>query len=1214
MEELNYRLIGDASEVAHACERLSRHAELGFDTETTSLSPFDGRLRLVQLAAPGEPVYVFDIFKLAPDGDAVNVPALEPLRRLLAATRPVKVAHNSKFDAKWVRHHLGVELCGEFDSRAESKKEVERGGLFDTLLASQLISAGEQEDRHSLASVAERYLDQAVDKTQQVSDWGGELSDAQLEYAARDAALMLPLRLKLVDALRAAALTRTAQLEFECVTPLAALELAGVYLDQPCWRAKLKDIEKHRDELRELLQDELSEEPAQQSLFGPVRADINLDSHVQLTRALKRVLPEGEEIPDSTRNWKLEPLAAKFTVVRRILDYRTLQKTLKFGETLLEAVNKQTGRIHSHFHQIGAPTGRMSCTDPNVQQVPHAFDMRRCFRAPEGRKLIDADYCVARGTRVATRRGLVRIEDARVGDEVYLEDGSRAAVAAVIDRGPLPVFEVKLKNGYALTATALHRVRVLDAAGDYVWRRIGELRPDDFVAVQPGRGLTDELPYAALPGAVNTHFDNNKNLRTPALADERLALFMGYLAGDGTFRPNHVGWVVNSRDADVARLLKGYAAEAFNIEVHHRGEYRGVSEFSLCSVPLVKWCSALGVTKEGVPTFLWESRPGVVAAYLRGLFEADGSVTDSDAGKVSFGSARKRLAKEVHQLLLALGIPATLRERRGTGPDKKSACWVVSVPASGLTKFREAVGFVSARKRDKLDALARRWAGKTVVGNLPDLKQKVRGPALSGEVRRLLNNTSSLGRPVGTALASAVAAGYPEVAAALRFERITTQRQIFLPVASIEEAGVQHVFDLSVPGPMTYISDGFVSHNSQIELRILADFTGDRGFVDAFRSGADLHRTTAAQVFNVKLEDVSKEQRDFAKRLNFGVVYGIGARRFALLTGLKESEAEDLLRRYFATYRDLDSWLRDAGNKAVRERTAPRTVAGRLFRFNFDPEDRQAASLAHRGGKNSPIQGCVREGTRVLTLEHGYVPIEDVAYDEVTVWDGRDYVSAAVVPSGPKQLVRLELWGGHYVECSPDHKFRTVDANGRRRWLSAEGLSARKQIYVDITGPAPDWELPFDPQVFEPKDPKLKHQPAAKPHNAKTLSLEAFSDRFGLGLWTGRLASDGSVSSLTTKRPGNVVLMVAAHEEAILSELEALTGTFGYFGRRTRVTPTQPGAFHSLTVGSISLTRQLLHYGIKERVPDFIWKSKSALRGYLRGMFDGDGTVNVDGP
>src|SRR5215208_6102673 len=199
MEEMDYRLVETAEELAAACERLARHPEVGFDTETTSLSPFDGRVRLVQLG------------------------------------------HNLKFDAKWVQHYLGVELSGDFDSHAENRNEVERGGLFDTLLASQLISAGEQEDRHSLASVSERYLNQPVDKTQQVSNWAGELSAAQLEYAARDAQLMLPLRAKLVEALRANALTRTAQLEFECVVPLAAMELAGVYLDRDCWRAKLKE-------------------------------------------------------------------------------------------------------------------------------------------------------------------------------------------------------------------------------------------------------------------------------------------------------------------------------------------------------------------------------------------------------------------------------------------------------------------------------------------------------------------------------------------------------------------------------------------------------------------------------------------------------------------------------------------------------------------------------------------------------------------------------------------------------------------------------------------------------------------------------------------------------------------------------------------------------------------------------------------------------------
>ncbi|HEV2762555.1 MAG TPA: DNA polymerase, partial [Pyrinomonadaceae bacterium] len=526
--EFTYKLVEREDDLRAAVEDLNRHAELGFDTETTALNPHDkgARLRLVQLAAPDGAVYLFDLFRFAGSAEeSAQAPALEPLRRLLSAARPVKIAHNSKFDAKWVKHHLGVELGGEFDSRENGNggERVERGGLFDTLLASQLISAGETEDRHSLQVVAERYLGETVDKSQQVSDWGGPLSAAQLEYAARDAALMLPLRSKLVERLRADGLGRCAQLEFECVVPVADIELAGVFLDAACWREQIAVVQKQRAVLAEELQNMLAEGTQQGLLFAGARADINLDSHTQVMAALKRL---GIELPDSTRNWKLQPLAAAHPQIAKLLEYRTVQKSLtSYGENILSEIHPVTGRIHASFHQIGAPTGRMACTDPNVQQVPHAVEYRRCFRAPEGKKLVIADY-------------------------------------------------------------------------------------------------------------------------------------------------------------------------------------------------------------------------------------------------------------------------------------------------------------------------------------------------------------------------------------------------------------------------------------SQIELRILAHFTEDKGFVDAFESGADLHRVTAAQIFGVKLEEVTSEQRSFAKRLNFGVVYGIGAQRFAMLTGLSVTDAEDLLRRYFQTYRALDAWLRKAAQQALRERTAPRTVAGRLARFNFDPEDRQAASLA----------------------------------------------------------------------------------------------------------------------------------------------------------------------------------------------------------------------------------------------------------------------------
>jgi DNA polymerase-1 len=181
-----------------------------------------------------------------------------------------------------------------------------------------------------------------------------------------------------------------------------------------------------------------------------------------------------------------------------------------------------------------------------------------------------------------------------------------------------------------------------------------------------------------------------------------------------------------------------------------------------------------------------------------------------------------------------------------------------------------------------------------------------------------------------------------------------------------------------------------IADYSQIELRILAEFSGDQGFIDAFNSGADLHRVTASQVFNVISDQVSKEQRDFAKRLNFGVVYGIGAQRFSMMTGLTVPAAEDVLRRYFSTYRQLDGYLREAANRAVNERQA-RTGSGRLVRFRYDEQDRQQISMTQRNGKNTPIQGTsadiLKRALRLLNdeLRGTTAKIVNIIHDEIVV-------------------------------------------------------------------------------------------------------------------------------------------------------------------------------------------------------------------------------------
>ncbi len=387
--EIYFQLISDAESLKKACGELENDKFLGFDVETTELDPYKGDLRLVQLSN-GQNTKVIDLRSFGSgesrvesggsgDGSSDSVkalrtnPDLQPLRDLLASNKQTKIAHNAKFDTKWVRHHLGVEV----------------GAVYDTYLASILIAAGEGERRHGLADVVQFFLGRTLDKSEQVSDWGAaELSPSQVEYAAKDAAIMIEVRDKLEERIVADKLTEVLKLENDCVVPVAEMELNGFYLDEGRWREQLEKVTVIQRAAADQLQDMLSAGVAQASLFG--RSEINLDSQAQVTDALVGL---GVPVPNTTRAWELQPLADQYPVIAKLLEYRGVAKSISsFGENILEFIEPKTGRIHADFRLIGAPTGRFSCSKPNLQQIPHEEEYRRCFRAPDGRKLVIADY------------------------------------------------------------------------------------------------------------------------------------------------------------------------------------------------------------------------------------------------------------------------------------------------------------------------------------------------------------------------------------------------------------------------------------------------------------------------------------------------------------------------------------------------------------------------------------------------------------------------------------------------------------------------------------------------------------------------------------------------------------------------------------------------------------------------------------------------------
>lgn len=359
----SFTLITSGAPIEAMVAALAAQPVIGIDTETTGLDPMQSRVRLLQIATP-EAVFVLDLFAFA----ALSHTGL---RELLSAPQPVKILHNAKFDLKMLLYHFDLEVRG----------------IFDTMLANQLLDGGRGERSSSLAAVVAYYLDEALDKSMQVSDWAGSLSAEQYEYAAKDAGLLLPLREAMVRELAEARLIEAAKLEFDCVLPLAALELAGMYLDAECWRGLAAGIERDHERISAELKRELAAGVPQLSFFD--EPTINLDSPTQVTQALKRM---GIQV-EGTRSWQLQPLAKAHTVIAKLLEYRHAQKALSsYGNDFLKYIHPVTGRIHSDFRQIGAIGGRMSASEPNLQQVPNTREYRSCFRAPAGRKLCIADY------------------------------------------------------------------------------------------------------------------------------------------------------------------------------------------------------------------------------------------------------------------------------------------------------------------------------------------------------------------------------------------------------------------------------------------------------------------------------------------------------------------------------------------------------------------------------------------------------------------------------------------------------------------------------------------------------------------------------------------------------------------------------------------------------------------------------------------------------
>ena len=359
-----YHVVSNPDEARAAVADIAqRGVPVGLDLETTGLDPLTAEPRLLQLAPADGPVVIVDLAEAG---------GLDALRDVLPGVRGI--AHNATFDMSFL-YQAGVRLSAEC-----------------TLLASHVLT-GQCE---KLSELAKRHLGIVLDKTEQVSDWSGELREEQLRYAAADAAAVLRLDGVLQAELTACGSTKAYELMRDAQPAIVVMQAAGMPFDAAAQAELMTKLEAERARLGPALMEALAgrnpnsgEQLAE--WLGWLLGGKGSSAYAAWPKTGKGRLATGAE--DLRRVAAALPNDKARVITELLLPFKVVEKQLStYGVGLAKHIHPLTGRIHARFSLAGTVTGRMSSASPNMQNIPCDPAFRGLFRAPAGRVFVIADY------------------------------------------------------------------------------------------------------------------------------------------------------------------------------------------------------------------------------------------------------------------------------------------------------------------------------------------------------------------------------------------------------------------------------------------------------------------------------------------------------------------------------------------------------------------------------------------------------------------------------------------------------------------------------------------------------------------------------------------------------------------------------------------------------------------------------------------------------
>ena len=374
----DYRIVASTADLDELVSRLSSVASFAFDTETTGLSPISAQLVGLSLALEAGRAYYIPLGHVLLD-EVKQLPlkqVIDRLKTLLEDEKVAKLAHNAKFDM------MVLAECGL----------AVKGLSFDTMIAAHLLG----EKALGLKALAFSKLGIEMTPISALIGRGAkQISMAQVDikkaadYSGADADMTFRLAGVFEKELGQQGLTKLfTEVEMPLVPVLLLMERNGVSVDA----GMLKEMSKH-------LGEQVTE--LEKKIYAEAKHEFNINSPQQLGKVLfdEMQLPTTRKGKNrySTEASVLEELRPAYPFVKDILEYRQLTKIKStYIDTLPELVNPRTGRIHTSFNQTRTTTGRLSSSDPNMQNIPVRGELggqvRQAFIAPPGLSLLAGDY------------------------------------------------------------------------------------------------------------------------------------------------------------------------------------------------------------------------------------------------------------------------------------------------------------------------------------------------------------------------------------------------------------------------------------------------------------------------------------------------------------------------------------------------------------------------------------------------------------------------------------------------------------------------------------------------------------------------------------------------------------------------------------------------------------------------------------------------------